>query len=144
MADQTASKAAQVAARLASAIRGAGTRVLTVDTTVRAIALGPGGWRLYGHATQVYYAIRTADGAGAIKAGETAPSAAELAAAAAGTATGSNAWDATQVVTALRAPTDPAAYAEIAVKGGAQVLLYVRVAAATAAPVLEGPFEDAP
>lgn len=143
MPDQTASVRAQVAARLASAVRGAGTRVLTVDTTVRSFALGPGGWRLWGHATQVYYAVRVADGNGALKTGETAPSTSELAAAAAGTPAAGSAWDPAQAVTALRLPTDTTDWRDIAVKGSAQVLLYVRVAAGSAGPVLEGPFEDA-
>jgi hypothetical protein len=132
----------QVAARLGSDARNAGTRVLTVDTTVRSLVLSGGGWRLWGAATQVYYTTRACDESGVLLAGEVAPGTTDLAAAAAGSAAAAAAWDPAATVTALRAPTDTTLFAELAVQTQRFCRLYVRVAASTAAPVLEGPFVD--
>lgn len=143
MPAQNSSPTSQVAARLASAIRGAGRRLLTVDTTVRVITLGPGGWRLYESSTQVYYAVRNAtDSAGTLASGESAPTTSELAAASAGSPGTALAWPSDGTVTALAAATLLGDYREIAVKGGAYLNLYVRVASSTATIALEGPFES--
>jgi hypothetical protein len=142
MAEQHASLDSQLAARFGSALRSVGTRLLTVDTTVRSIVLTGGGWRLFGSATQVYIAVRIATNAsGNLATGETAPTTTTLAAAAAGSPAAGAAWDSAQTVTDLRVPTDISKYVEIPVKGQAFVVLYVRVASGTATPVLEGPFE---
>ena len=142
MAAQNTSPSSQVAARLASALRGAGRRLLTVDNTVRVITLGPGGWRLYESSTQVYFAVRNAtDSAGTLASGETAPSTSELAAASAGSPAATLAWPSDGTVTALAAPTLLGDYRELGVKGGAYLNLYIRVASGTATIALEGPFE---
>lgn len=143
MPTSNSSPSSQVAARLASAIRSAGRRLLTVDTTVRAITLGPGGWRLYESSTQVYYAARNAaDSAGTLASGESAPSTSELAAPSAGSPVSPAAWPSDGTVTALAAPTLPGDYREIAVKGSGYMNLYLRVASGTATIALEGPFES--
>jgi hypothetical protein len=143
MPTSNTSPSSQVAARLASALRSAGRRLLTVDTTVRVITLGPGGWRLHESSTQVYYAVRNAtDSAGTLASGETAPTTSELAAPSAGSPGTGLAWPADGTVTALAAPTIPGDYREIGVKGGAYLNLYIRVASSTATIALEGPFES--
>lgn len=143
MAVQNASIDTQIAAHLGSALRNVGTRLLTIDTTVRSIVLTGGGWRLWGSATQVYASVRNAsDSSGTLPTGETAPTTTTLAAAAAGSPGAGLAWDNAQAVTDLRVPTDIGKFVEISVKGSAFVVLYVRVASATANCTLEGPFES--
>lgn len=141
MSGQQASVTSAVAARLASNVRKAQRRLLTIDTSVRAIVLGPGGWRLHGTSTASWYATRDAtDSAGALVTGETAPSTSELAAAAAGSPVAPLAWPADGTPTGLQLPTSDQDWREIAVRGGNYVVLYVRSASATSA-ALEGPFE---
>lgn len=135
------SLSSQIAARLPSAVRSASRRTLTVDETVRSVVLSPGGWRLYDSATPVFYATRTAtDSAGTLASGETAPSEAFLSAASAGSPGDGLAWPAAGTVTALEAPTMLDDHRELAVKGGAFAVLYLRAASATTID-LEGPFE---
>jgi hypothetical protein len=149
MQTATTSDEAKLAARFASGPRRAQAHVLTVDTTVRKVTLGPGGWQLYGASTQVYYATRQADATGALLGSDTAPTTSTLAAGGAGSPGTGNAWGGgiagaeaeSSTLGALRAPTDTTQFVEIAVRGGTFVNLYVRVAASTAAPVLQGPFE---
>lgn len=140
---------AALKARLASGPRTVLSRALTVDTTVRRVTLGPGGWRLRGASTQVYMAVRVAlTAAGALESGEAAPSSAALSASAAGTPGAGLAWaagDADKEASGSTfggqlLPTDPAEWIEIAVPQGGFLNVYLRVAAGTANPVLEGPF----
>lgn len=141
-----ASAESQAAARLASSIRAANRRRLTVDNTVRAIVLEGGGWRLYGSTTQAYYCVRNAaDSAGTLVSGETAPSTSYLAAPSAGSPGAALAWPASGTdATALAAPVLADDYREIAVRGGQFVVLYVRVATGSTTLDLEGPFELTP
>lgn len=143
MSTQSSSPDSQSAARLASAVRSATRRLLTVDATVRAIVLTAGGWRLYESATQVYYTVRVAtDSAGTLESGETAPSTAFLAAPSAGSPDAALAFPASGTApTGLAAATLPGDYREIAVRGSAFVVLYVRVASGSTTIALEGPFE---
>ncbi len=143
MSGQQGSEGSALAARFASSIRKANRRRLTLDTTVRAIVLSPGGWRLYGCVTASWYATRDAsDSAGTLVTGETAPSTSELAAPSAGSPTSGLAWPASGTdATALQLPLSSEDYREIAVRGGRYVVLYVRSTASANAD-LEGPFED--
>lgn len=134
---------AAVAARLASSVRSATRRRLTLDTSVRSIVLGPGGWRLYGVATASWYATRdAADSAGTLATGESAPTTSDLAAPSAGSPGAGLAWPASGTSpTGLQLPLSSEDYREIAVRGGKYVVLYVRSTSGVTAD-LEGPFED--
>ncbi len=142
MAAPTHSTDTQVAARLASGIRNAVRKRLTLDTTVRAIVLSGGGYRLYGCATASWYAVRAAtDSAGTLATGEVAPTTSELAAPSAGSPGTGLAWPASGTdATALQLPLSSEDYREISVKGSTYVVLYVRSTASVTAD-LEGPFE---
>lgn len=143
MSGQQGSEGSAIAARLASSVRKALRRKLTLDTTVRAIVLGPGGWRLYGCTTASWFATRDAsDSAGTLVTGEEAPTTSELAASSAGSAGTGLAWPASDTAaTALQLPISTEDYREIAVRGGRYVVLYVR-STTTVNADLEGPFED--
>lgn len=133
----------QVAARLASAVRNVNRRRLTVDTTVRAIVLGPGGWRLYGSSTATFFTTRTAtDASGTLASGEAAPTTAYLAAPVAGSPGAGLAWPAAGTPTAPQLPSFSEDFREIAVRGGKFAVLYLRCPTGTATPDLEGPFES--
>ena len=132
-------------ARLATTLRQAGTRTLTLDNTVRGIALGPGGWHVHGSTTQGWIATRYATddpadgGPGTLKTGEVAPTTGELAASAAGSAGTADAWDDAQTVTGVPLPATAAEYIEIGVPAGQFVNLYLRTATSTTV-LLVGPF----
>ena len=142
-------------ARLASRPRSANARTLTVDTTVRVITLGQGGWRLYGSPTAVFYATRNANADGTLASGEqlAIPLTTDLVASTAGTpaagkaygngfaGTSTEAEAGGSAVGAMPLPTDTTDWREITVAPGAFLNLYVRVAASTASPTLIGPFE---
>ena len=117
-----ASNESQTAARFASAVRGASRRTLSADTTVRAVVLSPGGWRLYGNTTQVYYCTRKGASASdptSLASGEIAPTTGYLAAPSAGSPGTGLAFPASGTdPTALAAATLPDDFREIAVKGG--------------------------
>lgn len=133
---------AALSARFASQAHEATSRKLYADNSLRKIVLGAGGWRLYGHATQIYYVTRNAtDNAGTLASGQSAP--VSLAGPTAGTApTVGDAWSSGySPLAALALPTDPTQWIEIAVPLGEFRVLYVGVASGNAAPVLEGPFQ---
>lgn len=144
---------AALPARLATRPRSANSRVLTVDTGTRVITLGQGGWRLFGSATQVFYATRDANADGTLVAGEVLPIDATMIASLPGTpsagkaygngfaGTSTDAEAGASAVGAMLLPTDPTDWREISVAPGSFLNLYLRVAASTAAPVLLGPFE---
>jgi hypothetical protein len=140
----TASIDTQVAARLGSAVRAANRRRLTVDTTVRAFVLTPGGWRLFGSSTATYYTVRRAtDAAGTLASSEVAPTTAYLAAPSAGSPGAGLAWPASGTdPTAPLLPSFGEDYREIAVRGGEFAVLYVRCASGSTTVDLEGPFES--
>lgn len=139
-----------LAARFGSGARKVQGYPLTVDATLRKITLPPGGWRLHGHGTQVYFATRWATNAtGTLATGEAAPGAA-IPAGTAGASAGF-AWsddgdvsDATPGASAVkgggRLPTYDQDYVEFAVPQGQWLNVYLSAAAA-AAPVLLGPYE---
>lgn len=136
MADQEAA----LAARLGSGPRSAVSKKLTVDATVRRVTLKGGGWRLYGNATQAYYATRNAtDAAGTLATGESAPS--SLAASTAGSPGAGLAYDTGNgsVDGAIPLPTDATQFVEIAVAPSAFVNLYVSAGGAINL-ILVGPF----
>lgn len=132
-----------LAARLGSAQRRATSLKLYADTTLRKITLGPGGWRLYGHATQVYFVTRAAKADGSVADGEqAAPSAALAAPTNTGAPTTGAAWASAQgAAGALTAPLDPTQWEEIAVPESSYRNLYISTASGTATPVLQGPYE---
>lgn len=133
MADETTA----LAARLGSYARTAVSRTLTIDNTTRSKVLVGGGYRLYGSATQVYYAIRHAtDAAGTLMGSEAAPS--SLGASVAGAAAGS--LDSTATDGGVPLPTSTSDWVEIAVPTGGFHVLYARAASSTTA-VLVGPFQ---
>lgn len=140
----TASIDTQVAARLGSAVRATNRRRLTVDTTVRAFVLTPGGWRLFGSSVETFFTVRRAtDAAGTLAGGETAPTTTYLAAPSAGSPGAGLAWPASGTdPTAPILPTFSGDYREIAVKGGEWAVLYVRCASGSTTVDLEGPFES--
>lgn len=142
--------------RLATEPRRARRYKLYVDTTVRKVTLAGGGWRLYGAAAVVYYQTRAAaDATGTVATGETgAPSTADLVDGTANTSqTGGIAFGTDgrlpgptigasgAVVGSTALPADSTDYRELAVPAGGFLNLYVMVAAGTANPVLEGPYE---
>ena len=147
-------KEAALLARLAGDMRHTKRYALTVDTTVRMVTLYGGGWRLYAAAASVFYATRQAsDPAGTLMTGEAAaPAAADLVASTAGTPSPATAAYAqgnlkggVEVGGSVRGScalgTDLTQYEEIAVPANGYMNLYVRVAAGTASPILQGPFE---
>lgn len=141
MAEQHASLSLQVAGVFASAVRNANERLLTIDTTVRSLLLTPGAYRLYGSATQIYYALRLCDSGGTLASGESAPTTTTLAAPAAGSPAAGSLWDNAQTRTDPAVPTDISKFVVIPVRPGTNVLLYLRVAAASTTTRLVGPFE---
>ena len=144
MTAKNANIPSQLAARLASAVWGAGVRKLTIDTTVRKLTLTPGGWRLYGSATQVYYAVRRAtDASGStLDTGEVAPTTSQLAAPGTTAPAAGALHNPADIVTCIDLTTDISEWHEISVAPGKWLNLYCRVAAGTANPHLEGPFPE--
>ena len=133
---------AALQARLPTDWRSAVDRKLTVDNTVRKITLTSGGYRLYGHATQVYFATRYAsDATGTLKSGEAAPTTSDRAAPSAGSPGAGLAWPASgTAATGHALPTDTTVYEEIAVPSGQYINLYL-CCGTTANPILTGPFQ---
>lgn len=133
---------AALQARLPTDWRSAVDRKLTVDSTVRRITLTPGGWRLYGHATQVYFETRYASASdGTLRSGEVAPSTGDLAAPSTGSPGAGLAFPASGTSpTGHALPTDTTVYEEIAVPSGQYLNLYL-CCGTTANPILTGPFQ---
>lgn len=139
------------AARLGAHGRKTHRYILTIDNTLRSVVLPSGGWRLFGHATQVYFALRYADDEdGTLATGEVAPTLAQLTAAVAGGADSGklfldgkldSAVDGGCVVGSRALGTDTTKFDDIAVPNGRWVVLYA-ACATTAAPALEGPFGE--
>lgn len=133
-------------------VRRARAFPLTVDNTLRVVTLGPGGWRLYGSSTQIYYETRTAVlSDGTLLSGETAPTQSDLVSQAAGSPAAGIAYgvqllpagtDAhSSVRGGLNLTTDPTQFEVITVPLGQYVNLYLATAASTVHPILEGPFQ---
>lgn len=131
-----------LAARFGSASRRATSLMLYADNTLRKITLGPGGWRLYGHATQFYFALRSAIADGSVAGGEqAAPGAALAAPTNTGAPAAGAAWDVSHgAAGALLGPIDPTQWEEIAVPEGSYRNLYISAASAST-PILQGPYE---
>ena len=142
--------------RLATEPRRVRRYKVLVDTTVRRVTLAGGGWRLWGGAAVVYYQTRAAaDAAGTLATNETAaPVAADLvdgtapSSPTAGIAFGTDGklpgptiGGSGSVVGSAALPADTTDYREIAVPANGFVNVYLMVAAGTANPVLEGPYE---
>jgi hypothetical protein len=125
--------------------------LLTADNTLRVVTLSPGGWRLYGAGTQVFYGTRPATAAaGTLADGYSAPTVGQLNAAAAGSPTVGIAYgvqslpDGVDANSSVRGgaalPTDTASYVEISVPSRSFLNLYVCTASGTATPALVGPY----
>jgi hypothetical protein len=138
----------KLAARFGSAHRTARSRKLTVDNSLRRVTLPEGGWRLFGCATQIYYALRSAEDAdGTLSTGAVAPVVGDLAAPVAGAAAtfaysdGSIAADTHSAAPGgIPLPLDTTVFDEIAVRTGRFVNLYL-AAASSVNCILVGPYE---
>jgi hypothetical protein len=143
-----------IAARLGARNHRAFTRKLTIGATTRKITLGQGGWRIYGCATQVFYATRIANADGTLATGELPePGDADLVDSTAGASAGkaygngfagtrsSDAEASGSVKGSLQLPTDTTLFEEIAVPLNQFVNLYVRCASSVNANLV-GPFEQ--
>lgn len=140
----------QVAGTLGSP-RNAVSRMLTVDTTVRRVVLEgdarhPRAWRLYGSATQVYWAALSADDAAGTLSGDLLAPTTDgsggtlaLAASTAGSPGSGEADGSTEG--GLYLPTDDAQFETIPVSAGRYVVLYVRCASGSTTVRLQGPYE---
>ena len=137
-----AEESGALAARFASMPQDATSRLLTVDNAVRYLDLPPGGYLLFGHATQAYYLTRgrNSDSTAFDPSAAVAPTTAQLGAPSAGSPAGGSLWGAGSPQSGgLRLPQDASQYVEIAVPVGSQVRLYV-YAGSSITVVLQGPY----